>query len=155
MRIFSAATSQRTFSSATRTCEWRRRGSSASPPRRHRIGHLTGASSLQRADCQKAHRTRMHFSVTDVRREAKRTAPARTRHRLLMAALLAALAVGLGTAGWVAAQSSDLAVGGLSSGPASNGGNADSSSGGANGLQLGGANSSGAPKAAVAGKDYN
>jgi Protein of unknown function (DUF1573)/Flagellar-associated PapD-like len=97
----------------------------------------------------------MHFSVTDVRSEVKRTVPARTRCGLLMAAALAALAVGLGTAGAVAAQSSDLAVGGLSSGPASNGGNTDSSSGGANGLQLGGANASGAPKAAVAGKDYN
>jgi len=97
----------------------------------------------------------MRFLVMDGRREITSAAILRTRLGVWIVAAATAAAIGFGMTGTVAAQSSDLSVGGLNSGPASNG-TVDSASGGPNGLQgLGGATTSGAPKAAVEGKDYD
>jgi hypothetical protein len=96
----------------------------------------------------------MHFSAWHMRDDLTRAV--RALLGVLIVTAVTALAIGMGTADTVAAQSSDFPAGGLSSGPASNGGGADSSSADPNGLQgVGGATASGAPKAAVAGKEYN
>src|ERR1700719_2182584 len=72
---------------------------------------------------------------------------ARLMHMSMRSVTAAAVIVTLGIAGPVAAQSSDLGVNGLSSGPAS--------SGAPNGLEGIGGATSGMPKAEVAGKVYD